>query len=138
MPRCCHMIRETYTARLEYHGGRKTREKTRVGQSEEFQTFNSNRTNYSGHTKGFNEVTDTATIHEGNYSHFPRRKSKDILRKYSLGTTVTQVDMESRVTRGTDTCWGWGRSTGSQMSVRIPVLPLPHGQKKGESSLSCR
>lgn len=103
MPRYCLMIREIYTARLEYHGGRKTRENPRVGQSEEFK-FYSKRNIYLGRTKGFDEAANAATILKDNNRHFLRWVSKDILRKYSRDPTLAQVYMQSNITRGADVC----------------------------------
>ena len=97
------MIREIHTARLEYHGGRKTRENARVGQSEEFQ-FDSKRNIYLGRTKGFDEATNAATILKDNDRHFLRCVSKDILRKYSRDPTLAQVYRQSNITRGADVC----------------------------------
>lgn len=104
-----------------------------MGQSEEFQQFNYKRNIYSGHSKGSNEVTSTATIREGNYGHLLRCLSPDL--KGILRSNALRLCIESNITSCTDVCRGG--SVGSQVSLSTPVLPLPHVEKKGESRLSC-
>ena len=132
MPRSCEMIRETYTAGLGYHGGRK-KQRNPEWASEEFQQFNSRRNIYLGPTKGSNEVANTATMLKDDYSHLPRCPSPDL-------EDIPQIQRspgcrEGNITCCTDACGG--SSVGSQISLSTPVLPLPHVEKKGESSLSC-
>lgn len=62
---------------MGFHGGRKTRKKTRVGQSEGFQKLNCKRNMYSGHRKGCMEVANTTTPFQDNESHPLRHRFPD-------------------------------------------------------------
>lgn len=122
----------TWKSEMEYHGGRETREKTKRGQSEGFQKFDSKRSIYLGSMKGSTEVTNIGTIFKDNDSHILRHWSTDsVLLPKSSTFPGSHVDGHPSYTEVA------GQALWASTYLSAPLCSLCSTQrKKGESSLS--
>lgn len=116
----------TWKSEMEYHGGRETREKTKRGQSEGFQKFDSKRNIYLGSMKGSTEVTNIGTIFKDNDSHILRHLSTDsVLLPKSSTFPGSHVDRHPSYT---EACRPG--SVGKHISLSTPVLSLFNTEEK--------